>query len=304
MIVQSASVLTDPCPFESPFFLFADAAPWRAVYEDPPPDPEEPPDPDDPEAVEAARLAAEAAAKAAAKPPVKPKLKIALSAEQQDFVNSLIAEERRKAKTIADKAITQLETERNRAGTTQAEKDALEIRIEDLKASQLTAEEFRKKEEKKKETKWQSEITTRDAEIKKWRDLYTGSTVRRAITDAAVEHKAYNPRHIVKELTGDTRLIDELDEEDKPTGELVPRVRMQVVKDGKPVTLDMTVTEAVKHMSEQEEHAPLFNSGATGGLGSRPNSPGGKGRNSDEPPTDPAEYQAWRAKRKAAGVKR
>ena len=256
------------------------------------------------EEAEAARLLSEAeAAKPTARPPAKPgakpKLKVPLTPEQQDFVNSLVAEERRKAKAVADKAITQLETERNRAGTTQAEKDALEIRIEDLKASQLTAAELAKKEDKKRETKWQTEITNRDKEIEKWKGLYTGSTVKRAITDAAVEHNAHNPRHIVKELASDTRLIEELDEEGKPTGELVPRVRMQTVKDGKPVTLDMTVTEAVKLMSEQEEHAPLFNSGAAGGLGSRPNNPRGGGRNSDEPPTDPGEYQEWRKKNRA-----
>jgi hypothetical protein len=226
----------------------------------------------------------------------KPKAKVALNPEQQEFVNSLLAEERRKAKVSTEKVITQLETLKNQVGTTQAEKDALESRIEDLKNSQLTAEELRKKEEKKKDTKHQTELAVSKAETEKWQKLYTGSTVKRALIEAASkpEHKAHNPSHVVSLLTPDTRLVEELDEDGKPTGELVPRVRVKTVKDGKPAVLEMTATEAVKFLSEQEEHAPLFNSGATGGLGGKPNTPNRRGSGPDDPPTDPAEYQAWR----------
>ncbi len=103
----------------------------------------------------------------------------------------------------------------------------------------------------------------------------------------------------MNELAPATRLVPELDEDNKPTGQLIPRVKVTTVKDGKPVPMEMTVTEAVKWMSEQDEHAPLFNSGATGGLGAGPNNPRRSGSDPDEPPTDPREYVEWRKKHRS-----
>lgn len=235
------------------------------------------------------------------KPKGKPKLKVPLSSEQQDFVNSLVAEERRKGKSQTDKLITQLETWKNQAGTTQAEKESLEQRIQDLKDSQLTQTELSKTEHARERKRLEKE---RDDAIKKaqlWEQKYTTSTIERSIVDAATSpgHKAHNPRHIVSELAPKTRLVEVLDDEGKPTGELQPKVKMFAQKDGKTVTLDMTVTEAVKFMSEQDEHAPLFVSGASGGLGGSPNARRiGGGGDPGQPPTDINEYKKWRDEQK------
>lgn len=230
------------------------------------------------------------------KPVVKPKAKPNITPEVQEYLNSILAEDRRKHKSASDKVITQLETLKNQVGTTGAEKEQLEARIEDLKNSQLTADEMRKKEEKKREHKHKTELDTAQIEASKWKTMFQTSTITRAITDAAVVNDAHNPRHIVNELAPNTRLVEELDEENKPTGMLVPRVKITTVKDGKPTTLEFGVTEAVKFMKEQEEHAPLFKSGATGGLGGSPSNSKKRGINSDTPPEDPAEYREWRKK--------
>ena len=73
----------------------------------------------------------------------KPTEKVKLNTEQQAFVNSLLAEERRKSTAKNDQLITQLETEKNRSGTTAAEKAQLEERIETLKNEFATKDELR-----------------------------------------------------------------------------------------------------------------------------------------------------------------
>ena len=69
-------------------------------------------------------------------------------------------------------------------------------------------------------------------------------------------------------------------------------------KEGKPVTLDLTIAEAVKRMSEMDEYANLFKSEGTGGVG-------GVNRGSSKPldakkiaATDPALYRKLRAEGK------
>lgn len=229
-------------------------------------------------------------------PPGK-KPKVTFTAEQQAYVNSLLAEDNRKAKEKIEKHVTQLETQRNLAGTTAAEKERLEAQIEELRSTYTTEKEMTEKERKKQDAKREKEINDAKAEANTWKTRFTKTQIKRALVDAASvkEHKAINPNHIVALLSEDTRLVEDMDEEGKPTGDYVAKVKIRTIKDGKPQTLDLIATEAVKFISEQEEHAGLFDSGVSGGLGSNPNRPR-KGVSSDpnSPPIDQAAYRQWR----------
>lgn len=239
-------------------------------------------------------------------PPVTPKpikAKVTFAPEQQAYVNSLVAEEKRKGQQANERLVTQLETEKNRAGTTVAEKEQLEARIEEIKSEYVTKEQLTEKERKKADKKRDDALAAAQAETGVWKERFTKTTIRRSLVDAALvpEHKADNPAHIVAILFPDTRLVEELDEEGKPTGEYVAKTKVRTVKDGKPTTLDMTATEAVKFLSEQEEHLGLFSSGASGGLGGNPSRPRTKGATDpNSPPEDPTEYRAWRLKNRGA----
>lgn len=240
-------------------------------------------------------------------PPVvkpAPKPKVTFAPEQQAYVNSLVAEEKRKGQQANERLVTQLETEKNRAGTTVAEKEQLEARIEEIKSEYITKEQLTEKERKKADKKRDDALAAAQAETTIWKDRYSRTTIKRSIVDAAIhpDHKANNPAHIVALLSPDTRLVEELDEEGKPTGDYVAKTKVKTVKDGKPATLDMTVTEAVKFLSEQDEHADLFSSGAAGGLGGNPSRPRTKGGSGDPntPPEDPTEYRLWREKNRNA----
>ena len=77
----------------------------------------------------------------------KPKSKTpTFTPDQQAYVNSLVAEERRRAKSKNEALILQLETLKNSSNTTAAEKEQLADRIESLKAEFQTKEVNDRKE--------------------------------------------------------------------------------------------------------------------------------------------------------------
>lgn len=247
--------------------------------------------------------AAEAAAAAAAAVTDKKKQKVEFTKEQQEFLNAQLAEERRKGKGATDALITQLETQRQRADTTDAEKAQIESRIDQLRGEYATKEEQTKKTMDQQIKAEQTKREKAEKSATDWRDRFETRMIEGDLINAAVDAKAFNPQQVKTQLRPMTRIAEELDADGKPTGEYVSRVKMKKPgADGKPQVLEMTPAEAVKHLSEDPLYGNLFISGAAGGLGS-----GNNGRRTDgksghgKAPTDPAEYHEWRKKEKAAG---
>jgi hypothetical protein len=231
------------------------------------------------------------------------KQKVSFTKEQQDYINAQLAEERRKGQQKNDQLILQLETIKQRADTTEAERKQIEDRIDQLRGEYATKEELHKKT---METQLKAEKDARakaEADAKDWKSRFENKMLDVDLIGAAVEHKAYNPHTVKAILQPISRIADELDENGQPTGQFATRVKMQTkTKEGKVQVLDMSPPEAVKFLSEQQEHANLFISTATGGLGGNNMGRGGGGANGkNEPPKDTAEYQEWRKKEKAAG---
>lgn len=227
--------------------------------------------------------------------------KVKLTHEQQAFVNSVVAEERRKAQAKNDQLITQLETERNRVGTTSAEKQQLEERIEALKAEFTTKDELKAREVNKKVQELEAKNRQLEVEGSTWKQRYDRDRKRIDLTQAAATEKAYNPRQVVNELFNNSRLVEVVGEDGKPTGEFETRVKIQTVdKEGKPVTLDLDPVGAVRQLKEIAEYANLFISPATGGLGGGNLGRGGPG---SKPAAEMSTDEFMAARRKARSGK-
>jgi len=237
----------------------------------------------------AAKAAADAAAKAAASG----------KTFTQEDLNRVLAEEKRKHQQNTRKALEELEAIKAKATLTDSERQELEVRLENMKNELLTKEELAKKDQEKITRKYTEETTKLTTERDAWQQRFTDSTIQRSLTDAAVVSKAYNPRQIVAILQPDTRLVEALDAEGKPTGDLIAKVEFSDVdKDGKSVTLDLTVAEAVKRMSEMDEYSNLFKAEGTGGVGGSNNARGGKPLDVKKIASDPALYRKLRAEGK------
>ena len=208
------------------------AHPWFSVFDE---TPEQKEAREKKEAEEAAAAAKKAADDEAAK--VK---KLADEAKKdglltQDQVNNLLADEKRKHQARTQTAIDELDALKAKASLSDSERTDLETRVETMKNELLTKEELAKKETDKLVKGHVKDVETLTGERDSWRHRFTESTIIRSITDAAVAHEAFVPKQIVALLRPDTRLIESLDDDGKPTGELLPKVEFaDKDKDDKP----------------------------------------------------------------------
>jgi hypothetical protein len=250
-------------------FNFILSRPWVVVHDDPPAPPPAPPSPTDPPAT-----------------------------FTQDQVNKFLAEERRKSAEKTKKALEELDLVKSKATLTDQERKDMESRIESLSNELLTKEELAKKEKetiaKKLETEKQQAIQERDG----WQRRFIDSNISTALTQAAVEGKAYNPEQIIALLKPNTRMVEELGEDGKPTGNLIPKVKLtDMGKDGKQVTLELHPKDAVKRLRESDAFINLFNDDSNGGLGRFSKAAGGQ-LDIQELAKDPAAYRKARAEGK------
>ena len=245
---------------------------------------------DDAEDAAKAAAAAEAAAEAAAAAGK-------FTEEQQVHVNKLIKAERLKGEEAKKSVLEELELIKKKGNLTEKERKTLDTKIKSLQTDLLTKEQLAARDKEKIIDDYETEKKelTNDRDI--WKSRFTTTTIDSAIITASVEHEAFNPEPIVALLKPNTQLVEDVDEEGKPNGILIPKVTFSDVdKEGKPLTLQLTPKEAVKRMKEKDSYANLFKDPGTGGVGGR-NVSSPKG-NVDivEIAKDPKKYREYREK--------
>jgi hypothetical protein len=190
----------------------------------------------------------------------------------QDDVNRFLKQDRDRAKKENETLLGQLQKLRDEGLTPEARQE-LESRIQQIEDAGKTQDQLRQEEISKWEKKYNKDLSAKDETIKTWQNRYQEYRFNTDVVGAATskdvmgENVAYNPSQIVSLLRPHMYFAEEVGEDGKPTGELIPRVKLPDIKDNKPTVLDLTVTEAVKRMKDMDSHKNLFHSGATGGLG-------------------------------------
>ncbi len=215
----------------------------------------------------------------------------------QEEVNAFLAKEKRKTGDAQKKLAEQLQGYKKTAELSVDEKTELEKQIEDLQNQYMTQEERARQASDKATKVHQKEADDLAKEKDSWKDRYTHATIDIAITQAAAVNKAISAEQITAILQPKTKLSEKLDETGKPTGIFEPRVKFQDVdKDEKPITLDLTVSEAVKRMTELSQYGNLFEGGKSSGLGmsGSVNTKGGKVDIAKIAREDPARYRKLR----------
>jgi hypothetical protein len=221
----------------------------------------------------------------------------------QKQVNSMMAEEKRQHKEQQRKTLDELNAIKTRANLTAEERAELDTKIEDLTNQLMTKDELAKKDKEKLDKKHATEITEITTERDTWKNKYRTSTIQRAITDAAIDFDAFNPKHLVPILEPNTRLVEVKDDDDNPTGEYTPMVKLTTKNDkGATVVLDLTPEQAVKQMTEMDEHKTLFKPQGSGGIGRR-NVSGGSGKKPDAQKLAGSDPEAYRKARKDGVIK-
>ena len=197
----------------------------------------------------------------------------------QEDVNRFLADDRRKNdskyKKSNQKLLDELSALKGRAELSASERTELDERIEQLQSQLMTKEELTKRDREKFSKKYEKDLNEAVTSSNYWKNQFTESTIAGAITGKSVEFGVQTPQHMVAILRPNTRLVEVLSEDGKPTGKYSPMVKLSDVDEkGKPVTLDLPVSDAIKRMKEMDQHRNLFKSMGTGGLGANTHSSG------------------------------
>ncbi len=218
--------------------------------------------------------------------------------EQQDFFNRRLAEEKRAMQQQNTKTIDELKKVQQQSSTTEQQRKELQTRIEELQRQHMSKEEIAKQEQEQKMKEWHQSLQTEKKRGDDWEKRYHESTITRSLLDGAVVQDAFSPQQIVDMLYSKTRLVPELDSDNKETGNFVPRIHLQDTdKDGRVVTLDLTVQEALQKMKNTpERYGNLFKSTLAGGLGQNGNVNGTRSKGKSAKDYTPAEWAAAREK--------
>jgi hypothetical protein len=151
--------------------------------------------------------------------------------------------------------ITKLQELEKRADLTKEERDALNIRLEELrseklsKEGQLARELDTLKQENERIAREKEEVETT------WKTRYNNFRIEKELADAAIAHDARTPDQLVKLLKESTRIDQEIDKvTNKPTGNLIVKTRItDFDEDNQPFEVELTPREAVARLREMPE---------------------------------------------------
>ncbi len=213
----------------------------------------------------------------------------------QEQFDAAMAKEKRAWQQGNSKMADEFEALKARASLTEDERTQLDERVKSLNEQLLTKDELNARNVKKieEEKKKLSEDLTKDTQ--KWKNLYTTTSIDNEIISSATKNKAVSPKQIIAILKPLAELTEKVDSEGKPIGGYETRIKFP---DGDKV-LNLSVDDAVKRMSEEEDFLNLFQADGTGGTGRK--APDTKKSNSGEidwvdlAKNDPKKYQELRA---------
>lgn len=188
----------------------------------------------------------------------------------QEDVNKFLAEDRRKHQEKYQTLKVEMEGLLENKAVQGDERERIATQLRDLQAQYRTKEQQLAAEKEEAELEYTERITNAEKEAVQWRDMYTNSTIETALQASAIRHEAWNPDQIIVQLRTYTKLIDELDSENRPTGRLIPMVEMVVRNKESGVTepLQMTPDEAVEYLKKDEKSINLFKHSMREGIGS------------------------------------
>jgi uncharacterized small protein (DUF1192 family) len=190
----------------------------------------------------------------------------------QKDLNAIIKKEKDNWQKTQRQQVAQLEDFKKTAGLSQERVTELEKQIADLESQYMSKEEIARRDAEKAKKDYDTKLETTSSEAKKWQNTFTNLLVETRITAAANEAGAYNNQQMLDLLGGKAKVVP-VTQDGKETGQYDVRILLPARdKEGKPVVLDLTPTEAMKQMKEMPENfGNLFKGQGTGGLGGNNN---------------------------------
>lgn len=230
----------------------------------------------------------------------KPPVKTFTQEDVNKIVETRLAKERDKTK----EKITGLESKLKDANLTKDQRDAFEQQVEELQSTLRTKDEQIEHERTQAANKHKKEVETLTNDRNSWRERYTKETIKRGLLDAGIEQDAFNPEQIVDMFSGASTLVDELDDDQKPTGRLKQVIKMELPNPDKENEMEVVVlspSEFVKRLKEKhsDRYGNLFKNKDAGGFGGNPNANKTNGKDALKTAATRGNQSAYREARRA-----
>ena len=188
----------------------------------------------------------------------------------QEEVNKFLAEDRRKHQKKVETLEKQYETLLNNQSLSEQERQELEASREEMRAQYQTKEQKLLAEKKRVENELSEKLKEATEKVDSTWKMYERETIQRSLLDAASKNEAFNPQQLTTIMRSQSKLVEQKDENGKPTGQFTVMVELgdQDAETGEPLTTTRTPDDAVKRMKELPElYGNLFKSGVVSGIG-------------------------------------
>lgn len=183
-------------------------------------------------------------------------------------VNKIMQKRLRKDAAKAEATIAELTEMKKVAGLSEQQRSVLQARIDDLAKDVQTKEQMAKEQLEKTRRESEEKNKVLSSERDHWKALFTESLLSRTLLDASTKEKAFNNDHVIALLRPNAKVVEELGDDQKPTGNFIVKVNQTVVdKDGKKSVLSLSAFDAVKRMKDDPTCGNLFEETLKGGLG-------------------------------------
>lgn len=192
----------------------------------------------------------------------------------------------------------QLAEARKNSSLSEEERTTLTKRIEELENQYLTDKEKSDRAAKQKQEEYDNTLQNLTQERDRWRRDFEHETVRNLIVASASKNKACDASQIAAIVGPMIEFKETVDEAGQGTGQVAPVVKFPDIdsENEKPITMEYTVEEAVKRMTELPQYFNLFEDTMKSGIGGQGSSgtPKGKLDVRKLASENPAEYRRLR----------
>lgn len=219
---------------------------------------------------------------------------------QQEHINTMMARDKRTFQQKIAKQVSDIDALKKQSTLTSKDRESLDQKVNTLQRDLSTRDELAARDKRAIENKHQHEMKKVSDDMEVVVKKYTSSMIARSISDASSANSGQNPAHFQAILGPMAKVVPPIDEKGVTIEGQPDTVMIEFPdkdKDGKDVVLNLSPNDAVKRMSELDEHLALFKSKGTGGVGGTNISASGVGRMSaaELAKSDPEAYRKARA---------
>jgi len=188
----------------------------------------------------------------------------------QADVNRFLADDRRKHIQKYEELESAYKDALENQTLTAEQRAKLQEQLEDVQKRFRSKEQQLEMDKKSLEDRYATDTQKLKESAVIWEAKYKSSVADRSLLDAAITNEAFSPAQIVGLLRPMTRMVEAMDDNGNPTGDLTPMVDFPDIdtNTGESIMTRRTPEEAVKRMKELvDQYGNLFKSNVVSGIG-------------------------------------